>query len=153
MRRIKKEYKICIGLLKNNISVFSGNSGVGKSTLINAIFDHTITQEGEISKKNKKGKNTTTAVTIYEVDQYSYIADTPGFSTFDIYEIDYRNLDQYFTEFSPFIESCEFIGCSHAKEERCGVKKGVEEGKISIGRYERYKKIYADLKEREDHKW
>lgn len=63
--------------LKNNISAFSGNSGVGKSSLINCIFDKNITKEGEISKKNKRGKNTTTAIKLYEIDQDTYIADTP----------------------------------------------------------------------------
>ena len=87
--------------LKGNINAFSGNSGVGKSTLINAIFKDTITQEGEISQRNKKGKNTTTSTVIYEIDENTYIADTPGFSTFDISEIEYRELDKYFKEFKP----------------------------------------------------
>ena len=86
--------------LKNNINAFSGNSGVGKSTLINALFKMNITQEGEISQKNKKGKNTTTSTKLYEIDENTYIADTPGFSTFDISEIEYKNLDKYFKEFS-----------------------------------------------------
>ena len=76
--------------LKGNINAFSGNSGVGKSTLINAIFKDTITQEGEISQRNKKGKNTTTSTKLYEIDENTYIADTPGFSTFDISEIEYK---------------------------------------------------------------
>ena len=79
--------------LKGNINAFSGNSGVGKSTLINAIFKDTITQEGEISQRNKKGKNTTTSTKLYEIDENTYIADTPGFSTFDISEIEYKELD------------------------------------------------------------
>ena len=75
-------------LLKNNINAFSGNSGVGKSTLINGIFNKDVTQEGEISKRNRRGKNTTTAIKLYEIDKGTYIADTPGFSTFDISEIE-----------------------------------------------------------------
>lgn len=88
--------------LKGNINAFSGNSGVGKSTLINAIFKDTITQEGEISQRNKKGKNTTTSTKLYEIDENTYIADTPGFSTFDISEIEYKELDKYFKEFKSF---------------------------------------------------
>ena len=139
--------------LKNNINAFSGNSGVGKSTLTNAIFKDTITQEGEISQRNKKGKNTTTSTVIYEIDQNTYIADTPGFSTFDISEIKYKELDKYFKEFKPLLENCEFVGCTHIKEENCGIKKAIESEKISIERYERYCKIYSELKEKEKYKW
>lgn len=139
--------------LKGNINAFSGNSGVGKSTLINAIFQKNITQEGEISKKNKKGKNTTTSTAIYEINKNTYIADTPGFSTFDISEINYKELDKYFKEFKTEIENCEFVGCTHIKEENCGIKDAIKQGKIDIERYERYCKIYEELKEKEKRKW
>lgn len=140
-------------LLKNNINAFSGNSGVGKSTLINAIFKNNITQEGEISQRNKKGKNTTTSTVIYEIDKNTYIADTPGFSTFDISEIGYRELDKYFIEFKPLLENCEFVGCTHIKEEKCGIKQAIEQGKVDSGRYERFCKIYEELKEKDKYKY
>ena len=139
--------------LKGNINAFSGNSGVGKSTLINAIFKDTITQEGEISQRNKKGKNTTTSTKLYEIDENTYIADTPGFSTFDISEIEYRELDKYFKEFKPVLDDCEFVGCTHIKEESCGIKQALQQGKIDNGRYERFCKIYEELKEKERYKW
>lgn len=139
--------------LKNNINAFSGNSGVGKSTLINGIFNKEITKEGEISKKNKKGKNTTTAIKLYEMDINTYIADTPGFSTFDISEISSSELHKYFKEFRESIRNCEFVGCTHIKEEKCGIKRAIEEGKIHPDRYERFCKIYNELKEREERKW
>ncbi len=139
--------------LKGNINAFSGNSGVGKSTLINAIFKDTITQEGEISQRNKKGKNTTTSTVIYEIDENTYIADTPGFSTFDISEIEYRELDKYFKEFKPLLENCEFVGCTHIKEKKCGIKQALEQGKVDIGRYERFCKIYEELKEKYKYKY
>lgn len=139
--------------LKENINAFSGNSGVGKSTLINAIFKDTITQEGEISQRNKKGKNTTTSTKLYEIDENTYIADTPGFSTFDISEIEYKELDKYFKEFKPLLENCEFVGCTHIKEENCGIKQALQQGKIDSGRYERFCKIYEELKEKEKYKW
>lgn len=139
--------------LKDNINAFSGNSGVGKSTLINAIFDNEMTQEGEISKKNKRGKNTTTSVKLYEIDENTYIADTPGFSTFDISEIQYTELDKYFKEFKAEIENCEFVGCTHIKEQNCGIKQAIENGKINQSRYDRYCKIYEELKEKEKRKW
>lgn len=139
--------------LKNNISAFSGNSGVGKSTLLNAIFEKDVTQEGQISIKNKKGKNTTTSIRLYEIEKDTYIADTPGFSVFDIYEIETRNLYKYFKEFKEHEKNCEFVGCTHIKEKECGIRKALGEGNISNSRYQNYIKIYEDLKDREEHKW
>ena len=140
-------------LLKDNISAFSGNSGVGKSTLINSIFERKETSEGEISKKNRKGKNTTTSVKLYKVGKDSYIADTPGFSNFDIYEIPYKELYKYFVEFNQYIEKCEYMDCTHIKEKICGIKEAVESGRISELRYNNFKKIYEELKDKEEHKW
>lgn len=136
--------------LKDNITVFSGNSGVGKSTIINNLFGRNITEEGFISEKNKRGKNTTTAVTLYELEKNTYIADTPGFSTFDINEIDYRNLDKEFIEFNKYIEGCKYIGCSHIYEDEkeCGVKREVSKGNISKSRYDNFCKIYKELEEK-----
>lgn len=156
---IQTDAKVGIGVeellleLKNNVSAFSGNSGVGKSTLINDLFKTNITEEGEISLKNKRGKNTTTDIKLYELDSDTYIADTPGFSTFDVYEISYRELDKYFIEFRNAIDRCRYIGCSHIKEEECGIKSQLNKGKISKTRYENYVKIYNELKEKEEHKW
>lgn len=156
---IKTDAKSGIGVeellveLKDNISAFSGNSGVGKSTLINNLFKTNITEEGEISLKNKRGKNTTTDIKLYELDNNTYIADTPGFSTFDVYEIPYRELDKYFIEFRNVIEKCRYIGCSHIKEDECGIKNELKEEKIAQSRYENYIKIYNELKDKEEHKW
>lgn len=138
-----EEIKKC---LENNITAFSGNSGVGKSTLINGIMGENITEEGNISHKNKKGKNTTTQVNLYKIKENSYIADTPGFSTFDVNEIEKEELDKYFVEFKDYLNQCEYADCSHIKEERCGIKKGITEGKISKERYDRYCQIYEELK-------
>ncbi len=138
--------------LKNNINAFSGNSGVGKSTLINGIFQQDMTIEGEISQRNKRGKNTTTSIKLYEIDENTYIADTPGFSTFSIEEIESKDLAEFFIEFKSEISECEFVGCTHIKEENCGIKKAIENGKIALERYERFCKIYQQLKEREEKK-
>lgn len=139
--------------LKNKISVFSGNSGVGKSSIINAIFGNEKTQEGEISKKNKKGKNTTTDTKLYELEENTYIADTPGFSSFEISEIESTDLDKYFREFRNEIQNCEFVGCTHIKEQDCGIKLAIEDGRISQERYERFCKIYEELKDKEKYRW
>lgn len=156
---IKTDAKNGIGVdellleLKNNISAFSGNSGVGKSTLINYLFKKEITEEGEISKRNKRGKNTTTDIKLYELENNTYIADTPGFSTFDVFEIPYKELDKYFIDFNNVIEECKYIGCSHIKEEDCGIKNKLNKGEISQIRYDNYVKIYNELKDKEEHKW
>lgn len=132
-------------LLEGETTAFAGNSGVGKSTLINSIFEQELTQEGDISDKNQRGKNTTTSTTLYKYKENSYIADTPGFSTFEINEIPKEDLCHYFVEFVPYLDKCEFQGCSHIKEENCGVKEALESGKISSQRYENYVKIYNNL--------
>ncbi len=139
--------------IKDNVNAFSGNSGVGKSTLINGIFQEELTKEGEISQKNKRGKNTTTTIKLYEIEKDTYIADTPGFATFEISEIESKDLENYFIEFKPYIKNCEFIGCTHIKEENCGIKDALAKGKISQERYDRFCKIYEQLKERERRKW
>lgn len=140
-------------IIKGKISAFSGNSGVGKSTLLNDIFENNLTQEGLVSKKNQRGKNTTTQVTLYELEENTYIADTPGFSSFEIFEIESQNLANYFKEFKQYINNCEFVGCTHIKEENCGIKRALKENKISNKRYERFVKIYEVLKDKEEHKW
>lgn len=143
--------KELIDIMQGNINAFSGNSGVGKSTLINAIFKYSITEEGEISRKNKRGKNTTTQVKLYKINENTYIADTPGFSTFEISEIESKDLYKYFKEFDN--TNCKYIGCSHIKETECGIKQDVENEIIDKGRYERFCKIYNELKQKEERKW
>ena len=134
--------------IKGNINAF-----VGKSTLINGIFQEELTKEGEISQKNKRGKNTTTTIKLYEIEKDTYIADTPGFATFEISEIQSKDLEKYFIEFKPYIKKCEFTGCTHIKEENCGIKDALVKGKISQERYDRFCKIYEQLKEKERRKW
>lgn len=146
---IEDAKKILIG----KTSAFSGNSGVGKSSIINALFSENKTQEGEISAKNKKGKNTTTDTKLYELAENTYIADTPGFSSFELNEIEKEDLDKNFREFKNYIKQCEFIGCTHIKEQKCGIKDALEKKEISQGRYERFCKIYEELKEKEKFKW
>ena len=132
-------------LLEDETTAFAGNSGVGKSTLINSIFAQELRQEGNISDKNQRGKNTTTSTRLYQYKKNSYIADTPGFSTFEINEIPKEDLCHYFVEFVPYLDKCEFQGCSHIKEEKCGIKEALKSGNISSQRYENYVKIYNNL--------
>ena len=138
--------------LQGNINAFSGNSGVGKSTLINGVFNQNMTLEGEISQRNKRGKNTTTSIQLYQINENTYIADTPGFSTFSIEEIESKDLAKFFVEFKDKVLDCEFVGCTHIKEENCGIKKAIQKGEIDVTRYERFCKIYQQLKQREEKK-
>lgn len=138
-------------ILNNKVTAFTGNSGVGKSALTNNIFKDKISEEGETSKKLEKGKHTTKFVELYKIADNTYIADTPGFSTYEIKNIEYTELDKYYLEFLPFIPNCEFRGCAHIKERKCGVKQAVEDKKIDKGRYDRYCSFYQKIKE--EKKW
>lgn len=138
-------------ILGNKITAFSGNSGVGKSALTNNIFNEEVSKEGETSDKAQKGKHTTKHVELFDFSENSYIADTPGFSSFDVEGINYKELDKYFIEFAPYISDCEYRSCTHIKEINCGVKKAVSKRKIDKGRYERYATLFEKLKG--DKKW
>ena len=103
-----------------------GSQEYGKSTLTNRMLGAPIAETGDISKKNKRGKNTTTDVTLYEIEKDTFLLDTPGFQTIDIFEIETKELDKYFIEFKQYIEKCEFVGCTHIKEQTCGIKEALE---------------------------
>ena len=93
------------------------------------------------------------AAPIKKIEENTYIADTPGFSSFEINEIESSELDKYFIEIEKELGNCEFVGCTHIKEKNCGVKQAVQDGKISQGRYERFCEIYNELKDKEKYKW
>lgn len=133
-------------IINNRITAFSGNSGVGKSALTNNIFNEEVALEGETSEKLKKGKHTTKHVELYEFACNSFLADTPGFSSFDIEGVSHKELEDYFIEFKPYMHDCEFRSCAHIKELNCGIKKAVSKRKIDKGRYERYVQLYENLK-------
>ena len=133
-------------LISNKITAFSGNSGVGKSALTNNIFNENISEEGEVSSKLQRGKHTTKHVELFEFANNSFIADTPGFSSFEIEGITAKELADYFIEFSNYVGDCEYRSCTHVKEDECGIKKAVSKRKIDKGRYERYVALYEKLK-------
>ena len=139
-------------LMKGKICAFSGNSGVGKSTLLNKLFPHLELETGIISKKLGRGKHTTRQVEIFQMED-CMVADTPGFSSV---ELDYDNfisktdLQHAFIEFADYIGECKFSDCSHTGEKGCAVKAAVDEGEIPLSRYESYCALYERQKNIKD---
>ena len=135
--------------LAGHVSVFSGNSGVGKSSILNALDPSLVLQTGEISQKLGRGRHTTRTATLYHLLN-GYIVDTPGFSSLELEQVEpiYKDeLPDCFREFSPFVGDCRFIGCAHYKEPKCGVRQAVEDGLIARSRYESYVTMYESVKD------
>ncbi len=141
--------------LMNNTSAFSGNSGVGKSSVVNKLLEGNFfnIEIGEIASKINKGKHTTKYVKLYSIDKNSYILDTPGFSSYELLDIESEDLKKYYDEFEKY--TCNYLDCNHLNEgiDECKVKQAVRDGKIDSGRYERYKNIFMSLKDKEDVKY
>lgn len=130
--------------MQGKLCVFSGNSGVGKSTLLNKLFPHLSLETGITSKKLGRGKHTTRRVEIFETDG-CMVADTPGFSSVELVDDNFISKDdlQYaFVEFAPYLGSCKFADCRHINEIGCAVKGAVDGGEIPRSRYESYKALY-----------
>lgn len=127
-------------------AAFAGFSGVGKSSLMNKIFDGLNLETGDISRKLNRGRHTTRHVELFKYDENSFIADTPGFSMLEIYDVDESELENYFIEFSKFSPDCKFSGCAHLAGKHCGVIDAVEKGKIASERYENYLDFYQTIK-------
>ena len=136
-------------MLAGKISAFTGNSGVGKSTLLNAIDSTLGIRTGEISKKLGRGRHTTRESRLYKLKGGGYIADTPGFSTFETNKYDIikkEELSACFTEFSDFSGNCRFSDCSHTCEKGCAVIQAVKDGIIPESRHESYCQMYEEAK-------
>ncbi len=132
------------------ISAFTGNSGVGKSSLLNVIFPTLNLQTGEVSDKLGRGRHTTRHIELFAHEFNGYVADTPGFSSLDTqcFNIEFKErLIDCFPDFSDFICDCQFADCAHIGEKGCGVAKAVKDGKIETSRYESYIAIYNELKD------
>ena len=134
--------------LKGNIVVFAGPSGVGKSTLLNNIDSKFQLQTGEVSDKIKRGKHTTRHAELLKLECGGMVADTPGFSSLTLDDIEENELKDYFIEFENFSDECKFGGrCMHENEPACGVKNAVEENKISKERYESYLQLLNEKRQ------
>jgi len=134
-------------MLTNKINIFWGQSGVGKSSLLNKMFLQLNFKVGEISEYSNKGKHTTVTSNMVKVSEGTYIIDTPGIREIDPYGIKREDLGHYFREFLPFIHNCKFNSCTHYHEPGCAVHKAVEDEKISIERYESYLNMLATVED------
>ena len=136
--------------LSGRLSVFIGNSGVGKSTLMNELIPELDLATAHISDKLGRGRHTTRHVELFRLEGDAIIADTPGFAAFDteIPELlDKERLAYGFREFVPYLGQCRFVGCAHVKEKGCAIRAAVKEGKIQKGRHDSYVRLYAVAKE------
>ena len=138
-------------ILEGKTSVLSGPSGVGKSTLTNMIHPEAKMATGEISRKIKRGRNTTRHAEFFYIGDHTYILDTPGFTSLYVREIPSDRLMYYYPEFESYRTRCRFHNCVHIGEKDCAVKRAVQEGKISEERYASYVQLYQELKEQEQH--
>lgn len=139
--------------LSGKLSAFAGNSGVGKSTILNALDPSLEIEVGETSRKLGRGRHTTRHVEIYTLENNLKIADTPGFSTFDLMQtgsISEETLRDCFIDFAPYAEQCRFRDCRHMKEIGCAVREAVEAKEIARQRYESYQVIYDEIKDIEE---
>ncbi len=154
MSKITKEgYDILYTKLEGRITVFAGQSGVGKSTILNNIIDSWVMETGEISDKIQRGRHTTRHVQLLPLISGGYVVDTPGFSSFSLDGVEYDKLSWMYPEFEKLQEQCRFNGCSHVSEPECSVKNAVSAGEISLIRYNCYSKLFEELKEQYDKRY
>lgn len=134
-----------LSLLKGKLTAFTGNSGVGKSSILNRLCPELKLATGEVSEKLGRGRHTTRHVELYALDDDTYVADTPGFSSFDTDQMELilkENLQYAFPDFGPYLGRCRFDDCSHRKEPDCAVRSALQQGDIEKTRYESYLKLY-----------
>lgn len=135
-------------LLKGKTTTVAGPSGVGKSSLINLLSPEAEMETGDISRKIERGKHTTRHSELFALDEDTFICDTPGFSSIYLPDMEKEELGIYFPEIAEYEPFCRFQGCAHIHEPGCGVKEALEEKKISPIRYENYKLLYEELKDK-----
>lgn len=136
--------------ISGKVSAFTGNSGVGKSSILNALEPGFHLQVGEVSEKLGRGRHTTRHVELYRLQNGAIVADTPGFSSFDTEQMELlrrENLEKAFREFRPYLDQCRFVGCSHVKEKGCAVLEALSNGEIQPSRHASYVRLLEQAKE------
>ena len=131
--------------LQGKLTAFTGNSGVGKSSILNRLLPSLALPTGEVSEKLGRGRHTTRHVELFPLDAETFVMDTPGFSSFDTDQMDVilkENLQYAFPDFGPYLGACQFHDCSHRKEPGCGVRAAAEAGEIEPSRYDSYLRLY-----------
>ena len=131
--------------LAGKLTAFTGNSGVGKSSVLNRLAPHLGLRTGEVSEKLGRGRHTTRHVELYALDGNTFVADTPGFSSFDTDQMDVilkENLQYAFPDFAPYLGQCRFHDCAHLKEPDCAVTRALQAGEIQTSRYDSYVRLY-----------
>ncbi len=135
-------------ILEHGITTVAGPSGVGKSSLINLLQSRVEMETGDISAKIGRGRHTTRHAQLIPVGEDGWIADTPGFTSLEIPQVRYEELWKLFPEFAPFEPECRFSGCLHMAEPDCGIKQAVERGEIAAMRYENYRQMLLECKDK-----
>lgn len=130
--------------LRGRTTVFSGQSGVGKSSLLNAIQPGLALKVAEVSEVNAKGKHTTTTAELLTLDFGGWVVDTPGIRQFELWDLLPEEMEGYFAEFRPYVPLCEFPDCTHTHEDRCAIKRAVHRRQISASRYTSYLGLFYD---------
>ena len=136
-------------LISGKLSAFTGNSGVGKSSILNALEPDFSLKVGEVSTALGRGRHTTRHVELFRLSCGAEIMDTPGFSSFEAEDLNLewkQHLAESFIEFRPYLEDCRFVGCSHTKEKGCAVLEALRQGKIQKSRHQSYLRLFEELK-------
>ena len=134
-----------INLLNHQTTILLGQSGVGKSTITNLLIGNNLNKTDILSKKNKKGRHTTSAITMHRILENGYLIDTPGIENLRPNVSDIKEIENGFREINSVSERCKFRNCIHINEPDCAIKKALKQGKITIKRYENYKKLIAEF--------